>query len=168
MGSTSTALFWCLVVVVGGAGLAWAQAGAAGPQYFDRHRCGVVDAYRLAPRTLLLADFDGDGQRERYVANAGGVERHRVQPGSVPPTTVRESVVYRSSVTPQYSCVDLRAHDVDRDGDIDLIFGSPAELVVLENRQGRLRVQRRQPQQWSPEADVRLDVGPGGPRLRLH
>jgi hypothetical protein len=126
--------------------------------YHDRHRCGVVVADYLAPRTHLRADLDGDGEVEHYVGTWGGVERHRVQPGSHPPTLVRDAVVYTSTQNHQYSCVDLAAGDVDRDGDLDVVFGAHSELVVLRNDAGRLVVARREPQSFSPEADVRIRV----------
>ncbi len=128
------------------------------PQYHDRTRCGYAAPYRLPPRVELQADLDGDGTPEHYIANAGGVELHVVQPGSVPPSLVLRSRVYTTGANPRYACVDLRASDLDGDGDLDLIYGSPAELVVLTNEGGRLRVTRREPQSFEATADVRIRI----------
>ena len=131
-----------------------AERGAT--QYYGRNQCGIVDVTKLPPRTYLTVDIDGDGQPEHFIANWGGVEQMRLQPGSTPPVYVLDHVVYRSTTTTQYACADLRAFDVDDDGDADLVFATPAELVVLENRGGRLVVGRRVPQHAPPEADVRI------------
>lgn len=135
--------------------------GEATPRYFGQNQCGIVDVTRIPPRAYIQVDLDGNGEVEHYYANWGGVERHRTQRGSNPPTLVRDAVVYSSTANQQYSCVDLRAYDVDRDGDLDLVFGSPRELVVLTNNNGRLSVSRREPQNHPPEAQVRLQFVDG-------
>ena len=150
------------VILVSAAALqAWGEVGSrvTRPRYHDRARCGVVDATRLAPRVHLQVDLDGDGEREHYIANWGGVERHHVREGSHPPVLVRDATIFRTTAAPQFSCIDLVAVDADGDSDLDLVFGSPRELVVLENRNGRLSVTRREPQDHPSQADIRVRVG---------
>jgi hypothetical protein len=128
-------------------------------------RCGVVDPSARPPTTSVQVDLDGDGRAEHYIATWGGVEKHRLQEGTHPPTLVRESIVYTSSVNQQYSCVDLSVRDVDGDGALDLVFGGHRELVVLLNRGGRLVPSRREPQELPAESRLRLRIS--GNRLEV-
>lgn len=125
----------------------------------------MVNTDLLPPRTYLSFDVDGDGELEHFVATWGGVEQLRQQRGSVPPVFVHEATVYSGSSANQYSCADLVAHDVDHDGDLDLVFASHRELVVLENRAGRLVAGHRQPVDLPFDSDPRVEISEGGLRV---
>jgi hypothetical protein len=142
-----------------------AQSVPQGPVRLDRDRCGVVNVDLQPPRTYLSVDLDRDGELEHFVATWGGVEQLRQQRGSVPPVFVHEATVFTATGANQYSCADLVAHDADHDGDLDLVYASHRELVVLENRGGRLVAGRRQPVELPFDADPRVEIS--GEDLRV-
>lgn len=143
-----------LVAASPGAATAERARPSGTTEYQGQNQCGIVDVTRMPPFAHARGDVDGDGVVDHFIANWGGVERERVQRDSIPETLVRVGTVYTSTATPQYSCVDLRLVDLDGDGDLDMIFASPRELVVLENRGGRFTVIRREPQSLDPHAMV--------------
>lgn len=153
------------IVIALAAPHAFGQAGPPGPARFDRDRCGVVNPGLAPPRTYLSVDIDGDGSLEHYVATWGGVEQLRQQRGSVPPVFVHEATVLAGTSANQYSCADLVALDVDRDGDLDLVYASHRELVVIDNRGGRLVAGRRQRVDLPFDADPRVEMA--GEELRV-
>ncbi len=139
------------------------RSPAAITQYMHHSRCGIVAPMKLPPLTYARGDIDADGTTDHFFANWGVIERHRIQngarqPSSDIPITVRESIVYSSTTNEQYTCVDLRLHDIDSDGDLDMVYASPRELVVLENRGGRFTLKRQEPQSFAREADVRIQI----------
>jgi len=165
LGSRPRVLSLLCLLALGGAVLAArVVSGQDVPVHINRDgesRCGVVDLSSRPPTTSVQVDLDGDGQAEHYIANWGGVEKHRQQEGTHPPTLVRESIVYSSTVNHQYSCVDLSVSDIDGDGVLDLVFGSHLELVVLLNRDGRLIPSRREAQRLPFDTRLRLRISGG-------
>lgn len=120
--------------------------------------CGTVDVNRTAPTTAILADVDGDGVRERYVANFGNIQKQQARDGSTP--TVWEVVlnIPVSAGGPQYCCVDLIAYDRDGDGDLDMAHASPHGVTDFENRVGELIATDFYPTRYSATAHVRLEA----------
>lgn len=100
--------------------------------------CGTVDVNRNAPTSSVIADVDGDGTAERYVANWGNIQVQRARAGSSPTTweVVSNIPIFRAG--DQYSCVDIITYDRDGDGDLDLAHASHRGVTDFENRGNRL------------------------------
>jgi len=125
----------------------------------DDWRCGESwGTYLTSPTTYVYGDVDGDGTVDHFYATPDGVDRYRVQEGTIPETLVRASTVYAARGIDHFVCVDLRFADVDDDGDLDMVFASPQELVVLEQRAGRFTVARREPLALDRTTRVRIAI----------
>lgn len=134
--------------------------------YFGHQRCGVVDPTLLPPQTRISFDMDGDGRIEHLIANGAVIELHRIQPGSNPPVLIREAILYSSHHPTPYICVDLALHDYDEDGELELIYGTPDELMIFEIVGQRLRDVFLENQSFLPTADVKFHFNGIRPVLR--
>ena len=134
--------------------------------HYDTWRCGQSHAYNSPPRAYARGDVDGDGVEDHFYANWGGVERFRVQEGTVPETLIRHSSIYRSSASHAHACVDLRFGDLDDDGDLDMVFASPQEVVILHQQRGRFRVASREALQLESTHQPRIAIS--GPDVTVN
>lgn len=157
--STAASVALCLLFVSPPSGAEQARAsGNMQVSHYDTWRCGQSYALNSPPRAYARGDVDGDGVEDHFYASWGGVERYRVQEGTVPETLVRHSSVYRSSSSHAHACVDLQFADLDDDGDLDMVFASPQELVVLHQQNGRFRVARREALQMESTSQPRIAI----------
>ena len=124
-------------------GLHWLEQvrDSAGRQGWLDH---VIDPTFSQLHCVLLADLDGDGAKDivtgkRYRGHAGAdpganeplcIFWYRVEKGADPHFTK-----YIASYDENIGIgADLTVHDIDQDGDLDIIAGGKTGLYLLENR----------------------------------
>lgn len=144
----AVALVATILTTFTGVGATEAERGSASPTpnivYQADSHCGESWGYDNPPQSYARADVDGDGTQDHFYATSAGVERYRIQEGTVPETLIRSATIYDSQVGIYYACADLQLVDLDDDHDLDMVFASPRELVVLEQRRGNFVIVRRQ------------------------
>jgi len=130
----------------------YAEAKNKGGQteHFEQQRCGIH--YFSKYPALTHAWGKVTGKTRHYISHSGRIDEVTVKAGDCGDdsegekrecklfTLVKNIYTARSQKADKYMCSELKLKDIDGDGDLDIVYASPVESVVLENQKGNFSV----------------------------